>query len=77
MRVVSDNLGLRQGCARSPWLFNVYVDGVVREVNARVLAKRLQLPSGNGGMFEINQLAFDSAPVADDSAVVADSGEAV
>ena len=31
------NVGLRQGCVMSPWLFNVYVDGVVREVNVRVL----------------------------------------
>ena len=27
------NVGLRQGCVMSPWLFNVYMDGVVREVN--------------------------------------------
>ena len=33
------NLGLRQGCVISPWLFNVYVDGVVREVNVGVLGK--------------------------------------
>ena len=26
--------GLRQGCVMSPWLFNLYMDGVVREVNA-------------------------------------------
>ena len=38
----SVNVGLRQGCAISPWLFNVYMDGVVRVVNARVLGK------GNG-----------------------------
>ena len=31
------NVGLRQGCVMSPWLFNVHVDGVVREVNVRVL----------------------------------------
>ncbi len=30
------NVGLRQGCVMSPWLFNMYMDGVVREVNARV-----------------------------------------
>ena len=33
------NVGLRQGCVMSPWLFNVYMDGVVREVNVRVLGK--------------------------------------
>ena len=52
----------------SPWLFNVYMDGVVREVNVRVLGKRLELLSANGGMFEINQPLF-----ADDTAIVADS----
>ena len=25
---------LRQGCVMLPWLFNLYIDGVVREVNA-------------------------------------------
>ena len=62
------NVGLRQGCVMSPWLFNVYIDGVVGEVNVRVLGKRLELLSANGGRFEINQLLF-----ADDTALVADS----
>ena len=48
--------GLRQGCVRTPWLFNVYVDGVVLEVNARVFGKGVELQSKNGGRFEINQL---------------------
>ena len=48
------NVGLRQGCVMSTWLFNVYMDGVVREVNVRVLEKGLELPSANGGRFEIN-----------------------
>ena len=52
----------------SPWLFTVYMDGVVREVNFKVLGKRLELLSANGGRFEINQLLF-----ADDTALVADS----
>ena len=54
----------------SPWLFNVYMDGVVREVNFRVLEKELELLSTNGGRFEINQLLF-----ADDTALMADSEE--
>ena len=24
--------GIRQGCIMSPWLFNVYMDGVMKEV---------------------------------------------
>ena len=31
------NVRLRQGCVMSPWLFKVSMDGVVREVNVRVL----------------------------------------
>ena len=49
------NVGLREGCVMSPWLLNVYIDGVVREVNVRVLGKGLELLSVNGGRFEINQ----------------------
>ena len=52
----------------SPWLFNVYMDGVVREVNVRVLEKGLDLLSANCGSVEINQLLF-----ADVAALVADS----
>ena len=62
------NVRLRQGCVISPWLFNVYIDGVVREVNVKFLGKGLELLSANGGRFEINQLLF-----ADDTALVADS----
>ena len=40
----------------------------MREVNARVLGKGLELLNVNGGRFEINQLLF-----ADDTALVADS----
>ena len=52
----------------SPWLFNVNMDGMVRDLNVRVLGKRLELLSANGGRFEINQLLF-----ADVTALVADS----
>ena len=43
------------------------MDGVVREVNVRVLRKGLELVSVNGRRFEINQQLFvvDTAPVAD------------
>ena len=52
------NVGLRQGCVMSPWLFNVYMDFVVREVNVRVFWKGLELLSANGGRFETNQRLF-------------------
>ncbi len=29
-------VGLRQGCVMSPWLFNIYIDGVMREVKGKV-----------------------------------------
>ena len=64
------NVGLRKRCVMSPWLFNVHMDGVIREVNVRVLGKGLELLSANGGWFEINQLLF-----ADDTPLVADSEE--
>ena len=32
----------------SPWLFNVYMEGVIREVNVSVLGKMLELLSANG-----------------------------
>ena len=53
-----------------PWLFNVYMGGVVQEVNARVFGKGLKLLSVNGDWFEINQLLF-----ADNTAAVAHSEE--
>ena len=64
------NVGLRQGCVMYPWLFNVYMDGVVREVNVTVLGKGLERLNANGGRFQINQLLF-----ADDTALGADSEE--
>ena len=64
------NVGLKQDCLMSPWLFNVYIDGVVREMNVRVLGKGQDLLSANGGRCDINRLLY-----ADDTALVADSEE--
>ena len=61
-------VGLRQGCVMSPWLFNLCIDGVVREVNARVLGRGLKRVDGNDNEWEQNQFLF-----ADDTVVVADS----
>ena len=59
-------VGLRQGCVMSPWLFNLHTDGVVREVNDRVLGRGLKLVDGNDNECELNQLLF-----ADETVVVA------
>ena len=54
---------------KSPWLFNVDMDGVVREVNVNVFGKGLELLSSNGGRFEISQLLFvDVTTLVSDSA---------
>ena len=50
------NVGLRQSCVMYSWLFNVYMDDVVREVNIRVLGKGMELLSANGSRFGIIQL---------------------
>ena len=63
-------MGLRQGCVMSPWLFNLYMDGVVREVNARVEGQGLEMIRENGEKWEVSQLLF-----ADDTALVAGSEE--
>ena len=41
------NVGLRHGCVMPPWLFDVYMDSVVRDVNVMVLGKWLDLLSAN------------------------------
>ena len=64
------NVGLRHGYVMSPWLFNVYMDGVVREVNVGVLWKGVEPLSANEGMFEKNQVLF-----AYDTSLLADSEE--
>ena len=46
----------------SPWLFNMYMDGVVREVNVRVLGNGCEFWNGNERL-RLNQLLF-----ADDAA---------
>ena len=41
-------VGLRRGCVMSPWLFNLYMDGVGREVSNFVMGRGLELLEANG-----------------------------
>ena len=71
--MVSGSCWIETGlCDVSMVVFNVYMDGVVREVNTRVNGKGLELSIVNGGRFEINQLllAEDTAPAADSREVM-------
>ena len=54
----------------SPWLFNMYMDGVAREVNARVNGQGAELVGEDGERWELSQLLF-----ADDTVLIADSEE--
>ena len=64
----SVNVVVRQGCVMSPWLFNLYMDGVVREVRARTLGRGAQLVGTDEEKWEVSQLLL-----ADDTVLVADS----
>ena len=50
------------------WLFSLYIDGMVREVNVRVLGRGLKLVDGNDSEWELIQLLL-----VDNTVVVADS----
>ena len=52
----------------SPWLFNLFMDGVVREVQARKLERGAQLVGDGEGKRDVSQLLL-----ADDAVLVADS----
>ena len=45
-------VGVRQGCVMSPWLFNVYMDGVIREMKAKVgkVGAKMELEGENWWM---------------------------
>ena len=61
--------GLKQSCVMSPWVFNVYMDGVVREVKTEKLERGVKLRM-NRGEWEVRQLLF-----ADDTALGVDASK--
>ncbi len=58
--------GVRQGCVMSLWLFNLYMDGVIREIEAKVDDVGVEM-CVNGGKWVLNTILF-----ADDTVVTAE-----
>ncbi len=58
--------GVRQGCVMSPWLFNLYMDGVIREMKAKVGDVGVEM-CVNGGKWVLNTILF-----ADDTVLIAE-----
>lgn len=50
-----------------PWLFNIFVDRVVKEVKSRVREQGARIVYGGQRRWEVSQLSFadDTAPIAD------------
>ena len=63
-------VGLRQGCVMSSKLFNIFMDGVVREVYSRMGGRGLELINDRGLPWMLNQLLF-----ADDTTLVASTAK--
>ena len=37
------NVGLRQGCVMPPWLLNLHMDALIKDVNARAMGRGVNL----------------------------------
>ena len=61
--------GLRQGCVMSPWLFNIYMDGVMREFKEKTSHCGAKLGKDNE-KWRLSHILF-----ADDVVIVGDSAE--
>ncbi len=60
-------MGLRQGCVMSPWLFNIYMDGVMKEVKGKVGEVGVRMYD-EGRKWGLNSILF-----ADDTVLIAAS----
>src|SRR5215469_15902191 len=67
-------VGLRQGCVMSPWLFNVDMDSIVREVKREYMEEGLNLQSERGGevQWRVNMLLY-----ADDTVLTGETEESL
>src|SRR5215469_16954900 len=67
------SVGLRQGCVMSPWLFNLLMDGIVREVKRECREDGLGLESTNGeGLFRVSMVLY-----AEDTVLLGESRESL
>src|SRR5215469_13748781 len=66
-------VGLRQGCVMSPWLFNVYMDSIVREVKRECVEEELNLQSERGeAQWRVNMLLY-----ADDTVLMGETEDSL
>ena len=47
-------VGLHEECVTSPWLFNIYMDSVVRKANAKIFGRGLNLVNSDDREWKIN-----------------------
>src|SRR5215469_10087545 len=68
------NVGLSQGCEMFPWLFNLFMDSLVREVKRECTNEGLGLDNikNGGGFWRMNVLLF-----ADDTVLLGESSESL
>src|SRR5678815_4623106 len=53
----SINRGVRQGCVMSPWLFNLYMDGVMKELKVGVTGNGVRMME-NGDEWRVQYLLY-------------------
>ncbi len=58
---------LRHGCVMSPWLFNIFMDGVIREMKAKIVNLGIEMSIDNA-KWKISNMLF-----ADDTVLLAES----
>src|SRR5678816_4399669 len=67
----NNNSGVRQGCVMSPWLFNLYMDRVMKELEMGVAGNGVRMME-NGGEWRVPYLLY-----ADDLVLCSESEESL